>query len=793
MVSFRSEKSPLGAIWRERIVFAAVLLLGLVYYRWHVDPGGRGAVLEPNGSDHYNLLLRGWLKGQLAMDVPPDPALEALANPYDPAQRGPHGIHDASYYRGRHYLYFGATPLLLLHGPVHALTGAFVTPRYAVLFFAGAGWILGALLWRTLCRRAGANGWIYAAGLLAIGAGNFVVPFLRRPDVWEIAIGCAHALFMAALACTWRALDSPRRAAWFAAAGLALGLAIAARPVYLAAGVIMLAPLWRAAAEAGGPRFFRTGAWWRLLAAGLGPLAVIGALVAWHNAARFGDPFESGHTYQLAGMEDHTRQAVFRWEFVWYNLRVYLLSAPQFTAYFPFLTVADLPPPPAGYLGTEDVQGLLLGAPWVGLALALAAPRLRPRHIPTVWTTAVFAAGAATLLLLSSFGGSTNRYMVDFAPALVLAGGAGAIGLGQLAGGARRVALAVVVLAALWSGVFNALMSLQHNRLFEVLYPAEFDRVARRANWVPWAIERTRGVEHGPLELRVIFPESNFGDVECLVATGRHFYADYLYVQRAEGNRIRFGFEHTSHGGGIGPFVEYLPGQENVIEIEMGSLYPPRSHPFFRGRSEDEIARRKNQVRVRVNGREALALFDQPCFEATEFAPSIGTSGPWRPAFKGNFSGRIVAQRRTVPSPEARRREETGPLRLLLELPAWTGPVSFPLVCSGRTGAGDLIYLRRVDERRLVVGHDHWGSGAIESEPIEIEPSAHLDLLVSAPPLRRDGSTSGLVVRLNGRTLIDAPRDFHPAAEPARIGANPIGASTSSPRFSGRIVSATRE
>lgn len=771
-----------------------MLVLGLVYYRWNIDPSGALPAWDRAGGDHYNLLLRGWIKGQLAMDVPPDPALEAMANPYDPAQRGPHGVHDASYFRGRHYLYFGAPPALLLHGPVHALTGGYVTPRYAVLFFAGCGWIAGAWLWRAIWRRTGARGGVFWLGLLAVGAGNFVVPFLRRPDVWEIAIACAHALFMVALGCTWRALGSARRAWWFAGAGLALGLAIASRPVYLAAGVVMVAPLWRAAQEAGWTAFWRRAQWWRLLAAGLAPLLLVGLLMAWHNYARFGDAFESGHTYQLAGMEDHTRQSAFGDAFVLYNLRLYLLSVPQFGPYFPFLTIAQLPPAPAGYLGTEDVQGVLLGAPWVLLGLALLVPRWRPRGIDGAWVATLALAGAAMLLLLASFGGATNRYIVDFFPAWILVGNVGAAGLAAAGAGPwRRLALAGCAALALWSAAFNAMMSAQHNRLFEVLFPSQFERVARWANWLPWTIERVRGIEYGPLELRVVFPESHLGEVECLVATGRAFLADYLYVQRVDGHRIRFGFEHTAYGGGIGPFLAYLPERENVIQIEMGSLYPPAGHPFFRGLTPEQVAQCKNRVRVLLNGREALALPETSCFEATELRPSLGTSGPLRPAFKGNFSGRIVAQRRVALSAEALAREPTGPLRLILELPEWSGPVSLPLVCSGRTGAGDLIYLQRVGPNRVVVGHDHWGSAAIESAPVELAPGEHLDFWISAPPLRRDGSLSGLVVRLNGRTVLEAPRDFHAFPAGARIGVNAIGASTSSPRFSGRIVSATRE
>src|SRR5436190_201333 len=83
------------------IAAAALVVLVAWFYQWTVDPEGKVPVVDVGQGSYYNLQARGFLKGQAAMDVAPDPALVKIANPYNPAERGALGIHDASYYQGR--------------------------------------------------------------------------------------------------------------------------------------------------------------------------------------------------------------------------------------------------------------------------------------------------------------------------------------------------------------------------------------------------------------------------------------------------------------------------------------------------------------------------------------------------------------------------------------------------------------------------------------------------------------------------------------------------------------------
>ena len=158
---------------------------------------------------------------------------------------------DLSYYKGRLYLYFGVTPALILFWPFAALTGHYLFSRQAVAIFCVIGFLASVGLLRALWRRyfAEVSVGVVVACVLALGLATGVPVMLPRSDVYEVAISCGYMLTMLALAAIWCALHEPeRRCRWLAAASVAYGLAVGARPNLLFSAVILLVPVaqaWR--------------------------------------------------------------------------------------------------------------------------------------------------------------------------------------------------------------------------------------------------------------------------------------------------------------------------------------------------------------------------------------------------------------------------------------------------------------------------------------------------------------------------------------------------------------------
>jgi tetratricopeptide (TPR) repeat protein len=412
------------------LVTTCVLVIGVYAY---MAQSGPSELRTPNAADaYYNLLVQGFRAGQLNLKKEVPHGFAQLADPYDPTanapyQTRPYRLHDLSYYRGRLYLYFGATPALILFWPYVVLTGHYLFHREAVTIFCSIGFLTSVGLLGAMWRRyfAAVNVGVVAAGVLALGLATGVPVLLSRSEVYEVPISCGYMLTMLALGAIWRALHEPeRRCRWLAIASLAYGYAVGARPSLLFGAVILLIPVaqqWREKKKIWAPLLMATG-----------PILLIGLGLMLYNVRRFGSPFEFGLRYQLAVYRQITAK-FFSLQYLWFNFRLYFLRPSRWISHFPFVQTAAVPPLPAGYLQVESPFGILINIPLVWLALAT----------PLVWqgrSTAaysilrgflaavalLFGTSALPLLFLNC---AIGRYELDFLPTLLLLAVMGIFGL----------------------------------------------------------------------------------------------------------------------------------------------------------------------------------------------------------------------------------------------------------------------------------------------------------------------------------------------------------------------------
>lgn len=768
------------------LIVLSIVCIGW-FYLWTASPEGLKPLLDGDGSSYYNLLARGFLRGQLSLDVPPDPILAAVDDPYDPAQRLGRGMHDATFYKGRFYIYFGVTPVLLANLPFIALTGTFISDIGMAVSFAFGGFLVSLIIFRSVLRvylpRAPVG--IHLAAVWGLGLANLVPPMLRRSAMWEVPITCAYFLFMVTLYLLWRALNSQRPARWLAGASLSLGLCIGARPTYLLSSAILLVPLGFAASNLG-RGWWRDRSWWKQAIAAILPILAIGIGLALYNYLRFDNPLEFGQKYQLSGTNEN-KVVHFRPRFFLFNLYLYFIAAPGFSPYFPFLTVVHPPPVPEGQIVIENPYGIFPTMPWMFLVFAAVGLARQRWNVVGLWC--VTAAGGALLVMsvVLFFAGATGRYQVDFTPTLALLAALGGAFVYQVSRRGKGWILGAILVVTGWSAAVNILLSLQHNRLLEVNHPALYRRIAHSFNQLPHRWAKAIGHQDGPVEMRVVFPGDKRNVLEAFVVTGHEFLSDYLFVHHLEPGLIRFGLEHTSRGTWTGPVTRIVPGREYTVAVQMGSLYPPSEHPIYDGLAAGEIATRTRLVKVLLSGRTVLKQ-ELDLYDASDWQPDIGTSGDERPAFKNDFSGRILGWQR-IPSLAAHEvARTTGALHLLIRLPAFTRPRSEPLLSTGEPGKGDLIFIKYLDATHYQIGHDRWGYGGSVGPVIGYDPSVPLDLDIACPPLLGEGTPPRLVISLNGSPLLDVEEAFHPS-EPAQVvvGRNPIGASTAEAEFTGVI------
>lgn len=254
--------------------------------------------------DIYTQLVDAFVKGQFNVDLPVDPRLLTLTNPYDISSwiNSTNFCWDLSLYQGKYYVYFGVAPLLLIYFPIYLLTGMVPTPALVCFIysflgcwaFAGALYVLGRVL------RIKANLLIVILTELALIFSSMVFFIQLSLSSYHFLYLNCFLFFSLAIACSYGLMlelkSTHLKALMLLGLGIAIPFIVMSRPHVLLYTLVLCTPplLW----------YFKgllpsTG---QLLKQGacLAVPLVAGALwVMWYNYARFGSIFEFGISYQL--------------------------------------------------------------------------------------------------------------------------------------------------------------------------------------------------------------------------------------------------------------------------------------------------------------------------------------------------------------------------------------------------------------------------------------------------------------------------------------------------------------
>lgn len=781
------------ARWRERAGLVALCLVVGWFYFWTVRSSGDPWKFGREQKDYYNLLLDGWLDGHLHMKVAVPEALQRLDDPYDPKRRPPElALHDASFYHGKYYLYFGAAPVVVLLLPFRLITGIDLPLAAAVLVFVYGGFLASVAALLEIRRRhfPETSAFVTLLGVAVLGFAGLGCVLVRRPHMWELPIGAGYCFAMLTLWCVARSLHARRgRMGWFAAAGLMLALAIASRPTYLLASPLLAVPLigwWRA--ERRLP--------WPTALAGAAPLVVIGLALAWHNYARFGNPLQFGQAYQLS-LDYESKVTHFSPRYVGFNTWRYFFSAAQWSRYFPFIHPAELPPKPPGFAGHDDVYGVLRNMPiaWLALLAPLGLWRRPPaeRGVLGAWlasTSVLFAAMAGVLL---AFFGSLARYESDFTPALMLLACVGVFALERVTrvgapAFARWITRPLTVALALYSIVFAVLFSLQLDGLLGERNPEKARRVAEGLNRIPAAVERLLGVKHGAVTLTLQLRPDTSGE-RVLLTVGDAPHVVRVFVRYGEEGRVQFGYAQDDAPAVLSRPLEWDFGRPHEVRVKLGALLPPRSHPMFSGWDAAEVSQRTREVAVELDGESIID--ERRRFDGNTGQLRVGGAVDGAAATK--MDGEILAVSRSALEPATTSGSSgAGFVRLRLEFPDRANTPREPLVAFGAPTDDGLVFVHYFDDAgRIAFGYAVRGERTLETPAAIVEVKGTHELIVQWTATGVSARRR-LWLRLDGRIL--AARDVE---WPSRDGAIVAGQNVNdeagcAARFGGRLLQVQR-
>lgn len=433
--SFLSRRDWGGAF----AVIIGVLCVKIVYI-FFITAGTWGNWIATTA--YYDGLAEAFAAGRLWIDKAPDPALLALPNPYDPEARS--GIpypQDVSLYEGRFYLYFGPLPALMLLLIKPFVAGS-IGDQYLVFGFMTAIFFLEAVLISSIWRRFffDVPSWLLVPGIFVSG---LIHPFgwtLNLASVYNAAILSGQFFFLAGLCSAFSALKKPQisKAKLFLA-GFFWVCAVGSRmtQVIPVGFMLIMIIIWILREQRGNSLYLNLST--AIVCLGI-PL-LIGALgLGWYNWARFDSVFESGITYQLAGVDlQKHQQELFSYRYIANNFFNYFLIKPGVAKKFPFLgpvkgvdesIIKSIDTP--DFYFSQETAGLFYIAPFILFSLVPIISTFKNFRKGTNSTEqedasrfnwvviSMFGSFFTSLSFFLSFFWAGVRYLADFMPALVM-------------------------------------------------------------------------------------------------------------------------------------------------------------------------------------------------------------------------------------------------------------------------------------------------------------------------------------------------------------------------------------
>jgi hypothetical protein len=294
-----------------------------------------------------------------------------------------------------------------------------------------------------------------------------------------------------------------------------------------------------------------------------------------------------------------------------------------------------------------------------------------------------------------------------------------------------------------------------------------------------------------PVELTLLLPVAGRAGADPILVTGNGRESDLLYCEYDGSARVKFALDHYGAGGPQSELVPYDPVAPHKVTIWLGSMAgdsPGTNAPTALA----------GRLVVIFDGKTLLNL-QQVFYPSTPQTAIVGYNAYDSSEAGREFSGRVVGTRQVSVDtlPPLSKDGSYGAVDMSVNFPYYRSGTQEPLVVTGVEGAGDLIYVRYVDPSHVMFGFDHWGIGGIQGDPIEIDYGQTHRLKISFKSLYPPGSfqheSDAVSVIMDGKPALAGKFACHPSsADRIKIGANPIGASTCGPVFSGRILSVDR-
>ena len=814
----------LRSLFQSKLIsrfWAIILSLFLVffYYFWDISNTTYDLHFKNYYPGFYNLLTDAIIAGQVHLLQKPPPELATLADPYDPEQNKPYRtFHDVSYYKGKFYIYWGIVPALTFFVPYKLVTGHHMPHGLAVFVFGFFASVFAALLLQYLRNKYFQQipNWILFISILVIGSSNVVPHMLRRADVYETAISSALFFFTGAVYFLCTAFEkSTLNVKKLLLGSLFIGLAIGSRasfllslPLILFLSLVILRRNNLNQAEK-----------YKNIRAILIPCLIILMLLGVYNYVRFENPFNFGHKYQFMSMHPKTIK-YFDARCLPMNIYLYLFHWPEITPRFPFVFVQNtskffpvpVPPPidfPPIHYGSQSI-GMFVAIPFL---LAIFLSPIFYWIYKNFYCKTICKKNKVMLLTVSFFTGSLILLLFIM---LVdgLFGSNGIIhGLVDYIIDFYKITPAIIfIIFLLWLNILYWFIKIPRFCNSECQLSRSFPKLEFCIIVIPGLVNMLFSIGHVGTGYQYA---CDFLTLLMLIAFIIWFYFDSIILSRVIKLISRtlittlcfisiiFGMAIGCVGFNDG-LKEFAPGEFDKLQ----SLFKPVSEIISKASPVEsklsiyvtsiydllpkftEVLLRGDKFKSRfleINHKESKSI------RGELLVTDEGKTIFW---YNGEYWLPIRDEDKKYKSINS-----YGPVVMLVrfgnQTPSHTRRE--PLLTTGITGGGDIVYVEYPRGNKVIFGLDHWGVGGAQSKPIEIDPDKFYEVEMTLGSLYPETSLNKdlfntFKVKLNGRTVIETESFsiYKTTEEQILIGENKIGGTYSIPKFTGEIKNIAR-
>ncbi len=322
-------------------------------------------------------------------------------------------LFDTSYYKGKLYLYFGITPVLLFYLPFNLITNLYLTDKLLVLILSCFIFLFSLIIIKkisdriTVIQNIPPN--ILVLCIFITGFCNLLPFLVIKSSIYEVAITTAIFLLLLSIYIFYNYMYAQTKSNKYIllfCLSFTLCLSVGARPYYvLFIPIFFIAIIWLTYKETESINQIIVSILYFLI-----PCLLYGTIIALYNYLRFDSIFEFGWKYQLNPLNQYD---------YFINLQDLLKGLCNNFFHLPLIddkTFFSLSPTVGHSLGNDEIVGFIWSYPlsYMLIFLPIFLKKLYKHDIKIFTLLFIMIIMIIISIIVTSFIGMITRYMVEY-------------------------------------------------------------------------------------------------------------------------------------------------------------------------------------------------------------------------------------------------------------------------------------------------------------------------------------------------------------------------------------------